>query len=69
VTAVSFRHFEGIDGGSAECLHADLVVLPLERGESPAAWITDRARRLLASRPANEIDVLRVSALRAQPIA
>jgi len=56
-------------GLEAECFHADLVVLPLERRRSPAAWLADRARRLLASRPANEIDVLRVSALRAQPIA
>jgi len=48
----------------AECFNADLVVMPLARRHSPIA-ITERARRLLAGRSATEIDVLRVSALRA----
>jgi nucleotide-binding universal stress UspA family protein len=68
-TSVIFGDRTDEIGLEAECFHADLVVLPLERRRSPAAWFTDRARRLLAGRPANEIDVLRVSALRAQPIA
>jgi nucleotide-binding universal stress UspA family protein len=48
-----------------ECFNADLVVMPLPRRQSPVAWITRRARRLLAGRSATEIDVLRVSTLRA----
>jgi hypothetical protein len=31
-------------GLEAECFHADLVAVPLERRRSPAAWITNRAR-------------------------
>jgi len=56
-------------GLEAECFHADLVVMPLARRRNPLAWIAERVRRLLARGPAREIDVLRVSALRAQPIA
>jgi len=43
--------------------------MPLARRRNPLAWIAERVRRLLARGPAREIDVLRVSALRAQPIA
>ena len=49
----------------AECFNADLVVMPLPPRRSPVARITERAHRLLAGRAATEIDVLRVSALRA----
>jgi nucleotide-binding universal stress UspA family protein len=49
----------------AECFNADLVVMPLPPRRSPVARITERAHRLLAGRSATEIDVLRVSALRA----
>lgn len=55
-------------GLEAECFHADLVVMPLPSRRSPMAWIIHRVRRLLASRSAAEVDVLSVSALRAQPI-
>ncbi len=52
-------------GVEAECFGADLVAMPLTRRRSPRAWITGLVRRRLAGRPATEIDVLRVSALRA----
>jgi nucleotide-binding universal stress UspA family protein len=55
-------------GLEAECFHADLVVMPLPSRRSPIAWMTHRARRLLASRSGARVDVLSVSALRAQPI-
>jgi nucleotide-binding universal stress UspA family protein len=53
-------------GVEAECFHADLVVIP----PSPrglAAWTASIARRLLA-RPSSGIDVLRVWALRPEPM-
>ncbi len=52
-------------GLEAECFNADLVVMPPPRRRSPTAWIAQLAHRVLAGRPATEIDVLRVSALRA----
>src|SRR5438445_499751 len=57
-------------GLEAECFNADLVVMPfVSRGPSPAAVIRQMARRLFAGRSAAEFDVLRVSALRAEPTA
>ena len=54
----------------AECFNADLVVMPfVSRRPSPAAVIRQMARRLFAGRSAAEFDVLRVSALRAEPTA
>ena len=55
-------------GLEAECFDADLVVMPLTPRRSPVGWVTGLTRRLLAARPHAEIDVLHVSALRAQPI-
>jgi len=55
-------------GLEAECFGADLVVMPLTPRRSPVSWVTGLTRRLLAGRPDAEIDVLHVSALRAQPI-
>ena len=55
-------------GLEAECFGADLVVIPLAPRRSPVGWLTGLTRRLLAGRPDAEIDVLHVSALRAQPI-
>jgi len=55
-------------GLEAECFDADLVVMPLTPRRSPVGWVTGLTRRLLAGRPDAEIDVLHVSALRAQPI-
>ena len=52
-------------GLEAECFNADLVVMPLSLRRSPTSWLTGLVRRLLAGRPATEIDVMRVSALRA----
>jgi universal stress protein family protein len=54
-------------GVEAECVNADLVVMPFSRRPGPAAVIRQMARRLVAGRPAAEFDVLRVSALRAEP--
>ena len=57
-------------GLEAECFNADLVVMPfVSRRPSPAAVIREMARRLFAGRSAAEFDVLRVSALRAEPTA
>ena len=57
-------------GVEAECFNADLVVMPfISRRPSPAAVIRQVARRLFAGRSAAEFDVLRVSALRAEPTA
>ena len=55
-------------GVEAECFNADLVVMPPARRRSPAARISDVARRLFAGRPATGIDVLRVWALRPEPM-
>jgi len=44
-------------------------VMPPARRPNPAAWIPELARRLFAGRPASEIDVLRVWALRPEPLA
>src|SRR5262249_61667574 len=55
-------------GLEAECFGADLVVTPLAPRRSPMTWLIGLARRGLARRPDAEIDVLHVSALRAQPI-
>jgi len=41
--------------------------MPFSRRPGPAAVIRQMARRLVAGRPAVEFDVLRVSALRAEP--
>jgi len=54
-------------GVEAECFNADLVVMPFSRRPGPAAVLRQMARRLFAGRPAAEFDVLRVSALRAEP--
>ncbi len=64
-TSVIFGDLAVEIGVEAECFGADLVVMPLSRRRSPRAWIIGLVRRLLAGRPATEIDVLRVSALRA----
>ena len=56
-------------GVEAECFNADLVVMPPARRPSAAAWISELTRRLLARRPASEIDVLRVWVLRPEPLA
>ena len=55
-------------GLEAECFGADLVVMPRTPRRSPAGWVTGLTRRLLSGRADAEIDVLHVSALRAQPI-
>ena len=55
-------------GLGAECFGADLVVMPRTPRRSPAGWVTGLTRRLLSGRADAEIDVLHVSALRAQPI-
>jgi nucleotide-binding universal stress UspA family protein len=54
-------------GVVAACFHADLVVMPPSR-RGLAAWIASIARRLLADRPASGVDVLRVWALRPEPM-
>jgi nucleotide-binding universal stress UspA family protein len=55
-------------GREAGCFAADLVVMPHTPRRSPVGWVTGLTRRLLSSRADAEIDVLHVSALRAQPI-
>jgi len=55
-------------GVKAECFNADLVVMPLPRRHRPAVWMSAIARRLRARRPANPTDVLRVWALRPEPM-
>jgi nucleotide-binding universal stress UspA family protein len=52
----------------AECFNADLVVMPFSRRPGLTASIRQIARRLFAGRPATELDVLHVSALRAEPM-
>lgn len=54
-------------GVEAECFHADLVVMPPIR-PGPAAWLSGIARRLRARRSVSGIDVLRVWALRPEPM-
>jgi nucleotide-binding universal stress UspA family protein len=56
-------------GVEAECFNADLVVMPPAHRRSAAAWISDLPRRMLAGRSASEVDVLRVWALRPEPLA
>jgi nucleotide-binding universal stress UspA family protein len=54
-------------GVEAECFHADLVMMPPSR-RGLAAWMASIARGLLAGRPASAVDVLRVWALRPEPM-
>lgn len=66
-TSVIFGNRAVEIGVEAECFNADLVVMPPRR-RVLAAWIPELVRRLLAGRAATEVDILRVWALRAEPM-
>ena len=66
-TSVIFGDRDVEIGVEAECFQADLVVMPFAGRPGPVARIRRAARRLLAGGRPPALDVVRVSALRADP--